>query len=152
MISQLSDAVCVMFKMGSRHWYNCLRIPLCLSNGDINEIIIIAIPILWFYDDDINSWHQEKMVAIFHMTFPKTFSGKNIVDFLFKCHWNLFPINKPTLVHMMAWLLKGTKPLSEAIVVMLPNGYMRQPASMIYIVQLTIYLYYQGWYEMIQQW
>ena len=65
----------------------------------------------------LTHWGQDKMDAIWQTTFSSAFSWMKMFEFELKFHWGLFlrdPINNiPALVQIMAWYLRGDKPLSE---------------------------------------
>ena len=89
---------------------------------------ILGIYSICFYS---THWGRDKMAAISQATFPNSFSCLEIVVFWFKFHWNLVPIdNKWLFVLVMAWRRTGDKPLSEPMIVLFADAYMRHLSSM----------------------
>ena len=52
-----------------------------------------------------------------------------MIEFRFQFHWHLFPggpiDNKPALVKVMAWRRLGDNPLSEPVLTLFTEAYMR---------------------------
>ena len=72
----------------------------------------------------LTHWGRDKMDAISQTTYSNAFSWMKIGVFWWKFHWNLFPMQGPinhipALVQIMAWRLRGDKPLSEPMLVSL---------------------------------
>ena len=74
------------------------------------------------------------MTAIFQTTFPNVFTLEVNVSISIQISLKLVPKgsinNISALLQIMAWHRTAAKPLSEAMMVQLPDAYMRHSASM----------------------
>ena len=66
------------------------------------------------------------MAAISQTTFSSAFLWMNNSEFEIKFHWNMFNV----LVQIMAWRWRGAKPLSEAMMLFIPDAYMCHSVAM----------------------
>ena len=68
----------------------------------------------------------KKWQPFWQTTFSNAFLWMKMIEFKFKFHWNVSPIdNKATLVQVMAWCRTGDKPLPEAMLIQFIDTYMR---------------------------
>ena len=77
-------------------------------------------------------WGRDKMAAITQTTLSNAFSWMKMLEFRLK--FQLVPKgplnNIAALVHIMAWRRPGDKPLSEPMMTLFNDAYMRHSASM----------------------
>ena len=83
------------------------------------------------------------MTAILQMIFSNPFYWIKTCLFLSKFHWYLFPrvrlTNKPALVQIMDWCQTGDEPLTETMMFLFTDAYMRYSVSMVTSSNGTIF-------------
>ena len=82
----------------------------------------------------LTHWGRDKMAAIFQTTFSNAFSWMKIYKGLIMISLEFVPEgpinNIPALVQIKAWRRSGDEPLSEPMMVLITDTYMRHSASM----------------------